>query len=371
MKNVDIIYSRYLAEDNQTKTIGGVQTYITDLCEVITEMGGKVRIVQFSKNDFRCDLSENVSVAGFVVKGKTTGIRSQRLYDAAVKSRDEENTLTIFATDTIIPPKVSGTCLAIQHGIFWDIPRNCEHSLIRQVASRAVSAYRIVKRLTNVQTVVCVDYNFLNWYRTQANRVAGYVSVIPNYTRIALKNSKPEDKVNIIFARRLFDYRGTRVFTQAVKRILDAYKNVTVTVAGSGPDEEWMKRQLQQYDNVAFIHYESHESLDIHADKHIAVVPTVGSEGTSLSLLEAMSAQCAVVCTNVGGMTNIVLDGYNGLMVNAGSADQLYEAMRKLVADKDMRNAIAQKGYETANCCFSYEKWKAKWTEIFQNKLTD
>lgn len=364
MTQVDIIYDKYLADDNRTKTIGGIQTYITDLCEIITEMGGKARVVQFSKEDFRCEFSDNVSVEGFKIDGKKNTVRYQKLYDAAVRSRGEEQALTIFATDTIIPKKVSGTCIAVQHGIFWDIPRAANRSLVRQVVSRAVSAYKTVKRLHNVKAVICVDYNFLNWYRTQVNRVVGYASVIPNYTRIAPEFQKPNDKVNIIFARRLFDYRGTRVFTEAASKILDENKSVTVTVAGSGPDEDWMKQQLKGYENVSFTHYEAKESLSIHKDKHIAVVPTVGSEGTSLSLLEAMSAQCAAVCTNVGGMTNIVLNGYNGLMVSSGSADQLYEAIKSLVDDREFREFIAKNGHETVKHSFSYEKWSNEWRNV-------
>lgn len=366
MRNVDIIYGKFLSEDSKTATIGGVQTYITDLSQVINEMGGKVRIVQFANKNFQYKLHENVSVHGFKINGKKNADRYQKLFNAAVQSRENENRLTVFATDTIIPKKVSGDCIAIQHGIFWDIPRTANRSLIRQVLSRAFSAYKTVKRLNNVKSVVCVDYNFLNWYRTQVNRVVEYASVIPNYTRIAPKFEKTNDKVNIIFARRLFDYRGTRVFTKAISKLLEENNNIDITVAGSGPDEEWMKQRLQKYQNVTFTHYESFESLNIHQNKHIAVVPTVGSEGTSLSLLEAMSAQCAVVCTNVGGMTNIVLSGYNGLMVNSGNSEQLYTAVKSLVNDLNLRNKIAQNGYETVKAAFSYENWAEKWKNVLK-----
>ena len=365
MQDVDIIYSKYLDDDKRTKTVGGIQTYITDLSELITEMGGKVRIVQFSQEDFRCNLSPNVCVEGFRIKGRNLAVRCQRLYDAAVRSRDRER-LTIFATDTLIAPRIEGACVAIQHGVCWDIPRNGKRSLIRQVVSRAMMAHETLKRLVNVRMLVCVDYNFLNWYRTQVNKVVTDVAVIPNYTRIAPIVSKPEDVINVIFARRLCDYRGTRVFTQAIKRILDENKNVAVTVAGSGPDERWMKQQLQQYDNVTFVQYESSESLSIHADKHIAAIPTVGSEGTSLSLLEAMSAQCAVICTDVGGMTNVVLNGYNGLMVDAGDNEQLYLAIKKLIERPEERKTMAKNGYETVKSSFSYERWAEQWKKVME-----
>ncbi|MBO7309866.1 MAG: glycosyltransferase family 4 protein, partial [Clostridia bacterium] len=185
-----------------------------------------------------------------------------------------------------------------------------------------------------------------------------------NYTNIADKFDKPADKLRVIFARRLFDYRGTRVFTNAIKRILDEGYDINVTVAGSGPDENWMHEQLDSYISVSFIKYQSHESLDIHKDKHIAVVPTIGSEGTSLSLLEAMSAQCAVVCTNVGGMTNIVLDGHNGLIVNSGSVDQLYEAIKRLLDDEALRIKLSNNAYQSVIDSFSYEKWAEQWKKL-------
>ncbi|WP_420491566.1 glycosyltransferase [Neobacillus drentensis] len=52
----------------------------------------------------------------------------------------------------------------------------------------------------------------------------------------------------------------------------------------------------------------------------------LGSEGTSLSLLEAMAAKCAEIATNVGGMTNIILDNYNGLIINPDESE-LYLAL--------------------------------------------
>lgn len=365
LNSVDIIYGRYLS-DNKEITIGGVQTYITDLCKVIRELGLKVRIVQFARENYVQALQEGVFAAGFKIEEKNAPQRYQRLYDAAVQTRDSAETLTIFATDTIIPKKVSGLCIAIQHGIFWDIPRTGNRSLIRQIAGRAVAAYKIVDRLRRVNRVVCVDYNFLNWYRTQVNKIPGYATVIPNYASVAQDYEKKEDAIKIIFARRLFTYRGTRVFTEAVRKLLDTGVQIEVTIAGTGEDEAWMQQQLKHYDSVRFMTYESHESLEIHKDKHIAVVPTVGSEGTSLSLLEAMSAQCAVVCSNVGGMTNIVIDGFNGLMVDSGSSRQLYEAMKQLIENAELRKKLAHNGYETVRNGFSYEKWREKWEKVIK-----
>lgn len=368
IKYVDLLYGKYLS-NNGNPTIGGVQTYITDLCGIILELDAKPRIVQFAEEDFKHTLQNEIEVVGYHIESKREETRYQLLYDKAVQTRENKDVLTIFATDTLIPAKITGPCIAIQHGIFWDIPKDVKRTLIRQVVSKALASYKTVCRLERVDTVVCVDYNFQNWYRTQLQHITAKTLVIPNYTRIAPEYDKPENKLNIIFARRLFKYRGTRVFTEAIKRLLNETTNINVTIAGTGEDEQWMHEQLDSHDNVQFIFYESNESLETHKDKHIAVIPTVGSEGTSLSLLEAMSAQCACICTDVGGMTNIVIDGFNGLIVDAGNAEQLYRAMRILVDDAQLRKRIAKNGYETVKQGFSNEKWRTSWKKVLEEYL--
>mgnify|MGYP002461740223 FL=1 len=129
-----------------------------------------------------------------------------------------------------------------------------------------------------------------------------------------------------------------------------------------------MRGRLEAYDNVEFTVYESADSLKIHQNQHVAVVPTVGSEGTSLSLLEAMSAGCSPICTNVGGMTNIVINGYNGLMISP-NADALYQAMKNLVEDEALRLRLAEKARETVCLGFSYDKWKDEWLKILRGAM--
>lgn len=171
-----------------------------------------------------------------------------------------------------------------------------------------------------------------------------------------------------MFARRFVGIRGTRLFTPIAKRLLEKYPNIEITFAGSGPDEDYMRDILNGIDRVNFTKYKSDESLKFHSQFNISVVPTLYSEGTSLSLLEAMSAHCAVVCTNIGGMTNVILDNYNGLMVSPNE-EELFEALCKLIDDKKFREKIVQNGYNTIKSSFSLAKWEEKWKDVINRNL--
>ena len=86
-----------------------------------------------------------------------------------------------------------------------------------------------------------------------------------------------------------------------------------------------------------------------------------------MSLLEAMSSHCAVIGADVGGITNILLDGYNGLMVPAGDSERLYESIKCLIENPQERERIARMGYETISRAFSFDIWKSKWTRVIKN----
>ena len=80
-----------------------------------------------------------------------------------------------------------------------------------------------------------------------------------------------------------------------------------------------------------------------------------------------MSAHCAVLCTNVGGMTNIIIDGYNGIMASPNS-DDLYVKLKLLTENKQLRSYLSDKGYDTVKQGFNLEKWEEKWTSVLMRK---
>lgn len=224
--------------------------------------------------------------------------------------------------------------------------------------------------MRNVEDVVCVDNNFICWHRTQLHERDVNLIPIMNFAEVGPKETIKEkhDFTSIVFARRFFDYRGTRIFTAAVKRLLSEHYKISVTFAGEGPDEGWLKEQFAHSKEVVFTHYDSSKAIEFHSQFDIAVVPTTGSEGTSLSLLEAMSAHCAVLCTNVGGMTNIIIDGLNGIMT-LPTADAVYEGLKFLLTHPDMREKIASRGYETVAEAFNLKQWEEKWSKVLASKM--
>lgn len=368
-KCLKIINMRYLDYEGKQITVGGVQTYITNLAKVAKELEMNVEVFQFAEKDFVVQYN-GITVHGVkTVMKQNFNKKSLLLYKHCVKSYDPDRDILLFGTDIMIPKFKVEYAIAIQHGIGWDIESDEPCSRFQNVICMLRQFRRSLIRTkcaSNVRKMICVDYNYINWYRTQILHREMDYQVIPNFTEIPAENLSKfdtEGDISIIFARRLVKYRGTRLFADAIEKLLEEFNNLQITFAGDGPEENYLKNKFKSNANVRFITYNSEESLYIHENKHIAVIPTVGSEGTSLSLLEAMASTCAVLCTNVGGMTNIVIDNFNGTMINP-DAGQLYFALKKMIEDAEYRKNIAHEAYRTVQKGFSFDVWKEKWKKV-------
>ena len=104
-----------------------------------------------------------------------------------------------------------------------------------------------------------------------------------------------------------------------------------------------------------------------YREADIALCPTVASEGTSLSCLEAMASGNAVIATNVGGLPQLVIDGYNGLLI-APEAGELREAMELLLDDGELR-ARLQENARQVSLSYSKKVWQKRWRKMLGSVL--
>lgn len=362
---VFLLYPYFFTADGSQKKIGGVETYIESLVEVILNLGLTPVVCQFSNVSFKKKYL-NYTIHGY----KVNSIKS--LYKKIENDVNKTKDLILFVSDLWSIKLTDVRTLSIQHGIYWDIPRS-KGPFILYYIQRIKQVLTALINFNKTKYSVCVDYNFYNWYKTFNVRARCKRHwVIPNFADHIISLSELNNKfksqtstINIIFARRFYEFRGVVIFTEAMKRIMEEYPNVNVTFAGEGPYENYIKENFENYGGrFHMIKYSPKESFEVHKMFDIAVVPTTGSEGTSLSLLEAMGAGCVPVCTPVGGLSNIIIDEYNGY-ISMPNAEDLYLTIKKAILNiKDIK--IAENAVETVRVSFSKIKWLRAWTDVLK-----
>ena len=134
--------------------------------------------------------------------------------------------------------------------------------------------------------------------------------------------------------------KAQHVLIEAFARMAGPAPGARLLLAGDGPLRgalEEQARRLGAGERVRFLGVRR-DVPGLLAAADLFVLSSV-REGLSLSLLEAMRAGRAVVATDVGGNREAVVPGATGLLVPAGDAAALAEAMAALAADGAKRAA--------------------------------
>ena len=94
-------------------------------------------------------------------------------------------------------------------------------------------------------------------------------------------------------------------------------------------------------------------------------------EGLPLSVLEAMSMRLPVVSTDVGGVSEAVLDRQSGLLSGRGDIDALAGNIETLLRDPELSMRYGQKGYEHYKANFTAERMLRELEPIYRQLLAD
>src|SRR5262249_22165933 len=91
--------------------------------------------------------------------------------------------------------------------------------------------------------------------------------------------------------------------------------------------------------------YRRADLADILADLDVVVVPSLWYENAPLVIAEAFAAGRPVVTSNLGGMSEAVRDGVNGLLFEPGSSAGLADALGRLATEPGLL-ARLRRGFE-------------------------
>jgi sugar transferase (PEP-CTERM/EpsH1 system associated) len=172
------------------------------------------------------------------------------------------------------------------------------------------------------------------------------------------------DRIGII--ARLAPVKDIATLIRAVKVLHERGIESSLTIAGDGPERdslEQLSASLGIADAVSFLGFRR-DIVTVLAEIDLFVLCSL-SEGTSLTLLEAMAAGKPVVATNVGGNPAIVKDGVNGLLVLPGDQAALADALQKLMVDRELRESMSAANIRTIRERYSLKEMTASYEALY------
>ncbi len=358
-RRVVILSYTFFDFDGNNMYYGGAERYMLELARLFRAFGYYPELYQCG-NGYWVRYYQGLRVTGIDVGGEAT-----RLADE-VQKFDQAQALTIYSPFSLAQFTSEAPGVGISHGVFWDYAEMQANPTAMQAV---FDAGRYLDR------IVSVDTNTINTLRAAAASAAlvDKFDYIPNFVDTKAFDVGPtgvDEKIVVLYPRRLYRPRGFWLVADVVEEILNAYPQVEFHFVGKAdPREEEHILSLSEH-YLGRIHWywlPPEEMPQAYQQAHITIIPTVHSEGTSLSCLEAMASGNAVIATNVGGLPNLILPDFNGLLIDV-SAEALLWALKKLIEDKALRQKFGRRGRDVAQS-FSIVSWRSRWEQVLRRYL--
>lgn len=189
--------------------------------------------------------------------------------------------------------------------------------------------------------------------------------VIYNFVEI---KREPEAKNHEL--RSIFASNNEKIIThisnfREVKRLQDVitiFHNVNkkipskLLLVGDGPEQKTAQKYASRYKLINKIHFMGFQSYveKLLSISDLFLLPSE-TEAFSLSALEAMACKVPVAASNVGGMTEMIIDGEEGIIAEVSDIKSMSEKIINLLSDKAEYKKMSMNAYQKVTKKFNAE----------------
>jgi glycosyltransferase involved in cell wall biosynthesis len=241
------------------------------------------------------------------------------------------------------------------------------HSSRLQLRALSLGIDRYVAVSRDIATRLAEDFG---WPRQKIEVIynAADLSRFPRQP-VAAANAPIAGRAPVIFTgARLDPQKGHRVLLEA----LAALPGVVLALAGEGPERATLEARavsLGIQDRVRFLGFRD-DVPELLSACDVVALPSL-YEGSSLSVLEAMAAERAIVSSDIAGTNELIEHGRSGLLVASGDATALAAALRRLLADDRLRASLGRCARERVEHAFTASAMAGAVERVYEQVLAD
>lgn len=170
----------------------------------------------------------------------------------------------------------------------------------------------------------------------------------------------------------LITRKGHRFLLEIIPRLLELFPKLKIVFCGQGPLEAELKARVASLglDKTVIFAGFRNDMPQILPCLDLVVHPAL-MEGLGVSLLQAAAAGIPIVGANAGGIPEIVHNRKNGLLVEPGNTEQMFEAIKILLEDKALTRQYGNAGKELVRQLFSVDKMVDSYIRLYSQILED
>ena len=185
----------------------------------------------------------------------------------------------------------------------------------------------------------------------------------------------PRNATIVVYTGRLVTYKGLPLLLQVWKELVERRHNFYLVLVGAGGlDMHNCEAELREYvaaqrlgETVRFTSNVENVAEYLQA-ADIFAFPTE-EDAFPAALIEAMACALPVITTPVGAIQDIIIDQENGILIQPGAFDPLYQAIDRLASESNNAAQLGQGAFRSVQTQYSAAVVTQRYLKSFQDIL--
>ena len=162
------------------------------------------------------------------------------------------------------------------------------------------------------------------------------------------------------------------MFLRVVREINLNCKEITFSIAGAilSSQESYiskLNKYIEENNLKEIVRFEGYnEDVIAYLDSLDIFLCTSLSESGPMSVFEAMAREKPVICTNVGDLDKVIINGVNGDIVNIGDSKKMSRKIKNLINNKDLLESYGKAARNSIKSFSSSSDIVSNYKELFK-----
>lgn len=352
--------------------IGGTEMVIKNLIEGNTDTSKNMSIfcIESPLGPWGEQLKENG--LSITTKARKPGFDTSII--AAIRNQIKQQHIDIIHCHQYTP-WVYGTLAALltpakvvftEHGRFYPDSTTWKRKFVNPLLSRFTHGITTISNATK-QAVAEFEYISIDNIQTIYNGIKPLTAVTTKTEKLRAELKLPKDAKILGTVARLDPIKNHSMLLRAFSMVLEHAPNTYLVIVGDGEMRqtlELLANKLEIDTYVKFVGYKTNPTD--YLDLFDLFVLSSLSEGTSMTLLEAMSLSKPCVVTNAGGNPEIVEHDISGLVVENDNPEAFADALIALLSDTQKQSIMAKNAKQIFDEKFDVKRMNMAYRELYE-----
>ncbi|MBA7681330.1 Alpha-maltose-1-phosphate synthase [subsurface metagenome] len=170
----------------------------------------------------------------------------------------------------------------------------------------------------------------------------------------------------VTFIGRLSHIKGFDIYMNVIKELHKYDKDLNFLIIGKGPLKKLIKPAQKILPILHSDFYPYEKMVDIYNHSKVVLI-TSRFEGVPTILLESLACETPVIASNVGGITEVLRNDENGLLIKDFNAKSAISQIIDVLHDQDKLSTFGRNGRNLVLKNFSWDVITDKIEMVYKN----